>query len=289
MKILVTGSTGQLGYEMVRMLRADGSDVTGIASKALNYCQPHNVRDWVYAFKADWVINCAAYTQVDMAEQESDKAFIINRDATQALAEGIENYGGRLLHISTDFIFDGKQSHPYSEEDTPNPLGVYGQSKLEGEKAALEVLPDATIVRTAWVYGETGNNFVKTMLKFAAERNEIQVIDDQLGTPSWAWDIAKAICALVNSNASGIYNFTNEGVASWYDLAHEVVAIARQLDYPVKTSYVRPIPACDYNALATRPEYSVLSKRKIRSALNYQIPHWRESLREMLTQFKKTK
>lgn len=288
MKILVTGSTGQLGSEMVRMLRADGVDVTGIGSKALDFCQPRQVRDWISAFKADWVINCAAYTHVDMAEQESDKAFLINRDATRALSEGIESYAGRLLHISTDFIFDGEQSHPYSEEDAPNPLGVYGQSKLAGEQAVLEVLPEATVVRTAWVYGEAGNNFVKTMLKFAAERNEIRVIDDQTGSPSWTWDIAKAVCSLVNSRASGIYNFTNEGVASWYDLANEVVGVARQLGYPVKTSYVRPIPACDYKTLATRPVYSVLSKRKIRTVLSHQIPHWRDSLHEMLTRLQKT-
>ncbi len=289
MKILVTGSTGQLGSELARMLSVDGIDVVGIDSKALDFCQPPKVREWVSALKADWVVNCAAYTHVDMAEQEGAKAFLINRDATRALAEGVASYAGRLLHVSTDFIFDGEQSHPYSEDDAPNPLGVYGQSKLEGEIAVLDVLPEATIVRTAWVYGEVGNNFVKTMLKFAAERTEIKVIDDQLGSPTWTRDAAKAICALVNSDASGVYNFTNEGVASWYDLASDVVSVARRLGYPVKTSYVRPIPACEYRALATRPAYSVLSKRKIRSTLNYQIPHWRDSLRDMLTRLQKSK
>jgi dTDP-4-dehydrorhamnose reductase len=289
MKILVTGSTGQLGSELAHMLSVDGNDVVGIDSKALDFCQPPKVKEWISAFKADWVVNCAAYTHVDMAEQEGDKAFLINRDATRALAEGVASYAGRLLHVSTDFIFDGQQSRPYSEDDSPNPLGVYGQSKLEGETAILEVLPQATIVRTAWVYGETGNNFVKTMLKFAAERTEITVIDDQIGSPTWTWDAAKAICALLNSDATGVYNFTNEGVASWYDLASDVVSVARQLGYPVKTDYVRPIPACEYRALAARPAYSVLSKRKIRSTLNYQIPYWRDSLREMLTRLQKSK
>ena len=289
MKILVTGSTGQLGCELVRMLKANGMDVTGIGRKTLDFRQPEQVMEWVSRFKADWVINCAAYTRVDMAEQEPDKAFLINRDATRALAEGVRSYQGRLVHISSDFIFDGQQSHPYSEEDAPNPLGVYGQSKLEGEQAVQDLLPEALILRTAWVYGAQGNNFVKTMLKFATERNEIQVIDDQLGTPTWTNDLANTIGAMINSEASGIYNFTNEGVASWYDLANEVVLVAKQLGYPVQTSYVRPIPACDYKALATRPAYSVLSKRKIRPALNYHIPHWRESLREMLTQLRKTK
>jgi len=289
MKILVTGSTGQLGCEVVRMFNMDGMDVTGIGRKTLDFCQPEQVMEWVSRFKADWVINCAAYTRVDMAEQEPDKAFLINRDATRAVAEGVRSYRGRLLHISSDFIFDGQQSHPYSEEDAPNPLGVYGQSKLEGEEAVLEVLPEALILRTAWVYGAQGNNFVKTILKFASERNEIQVIDDQLGSPTWSNDLANTIGTMINSEASGIYNFTNEGVASWYDLANEVVIVARQLGYPVKTGYVRPMPACDYKALATRPAYSVLSKRKIRNVLNFHIPHWRESLREMLTQLRKTK
>jgi len=289
MKILVTGSTGQLGCEVVRMFNMDGMEVTGIGRKTLDFCQPEQVMEWVSRFKADWVINCAAYTRVDMAEQEPDKAFLINRDATRAVAEGVRSYQGRLLHISSDFIFDGQQSHPYSEEDAPNPLGVYGQSKLEGEEAVLEVLPEALILRTAWVYGAQGNNFVKTILKFASERNEIQVIDDQLGSPTWSNDLANTIGTMINSEASGIYNFTNEGVASWYDLANEVVIVASQLGYPVKTAYVRPMPACDYKALATRPAYSVLSKRKIRNVLNFHIPHWRESLREMLTQLRKTK
>ncbi len=289
MKILVTGSTGQLGSEMIRVLKADGMDVTGVGSKDLDFCRPEKVTEWVSGFEADWVVNCAAYTRVDMAEQEPDKAFLINHDATRALAEGVKSYQGRLLHLSTDFIFDGRQSHPYSEEDTPNALGVYGASKLAGEAAVLDVLPEAVVLRTAWVYGVHGNNFVKTMLNFAAERDEIRIIDDQLGSPTWTGDIAEAITLLIYSEATGIYNFTNEGVASWYDLASEVVTVARQLGYPVQTKYVRPIPACDYKTLAIRPAYSVLSKRKIRATLNYHIPHWRESLREMLTQLRKTK
>jgi len=289
MKILVTGSTGQLGHEVVRVLKADGMDVTEVGSRELDFCHPEGVKKWVSGFKADWVVNCAAYTKVDMAEQEPDKAFLINHDATAALAEGVKSYAGQLLHISTDFIFDGRQSHPYLEGDVPAPMNIYGESKLAGEQAVLDLLPEAIILRTAWVYGGHGNNFVKTMLKFASERNEIQVIDDQLGSPTWTWDIAEVICTLINSNASGIYNFTNEGVASWYDLASEVIAVAKQLGYQVKTSHVRPIPACDYKTLAARPAYSVLSKRKIRAALNYNIPHWRESLREMLTQLRRTR
>lgn len=286
MKILVTGSTGQLGYEVFNMLRAGDVDVTGIDSKALDYCQPHQVRDWVAAFKPDWVINCAAYTNVDLAEQEREKAFTINRDAVQALAEAVRHCNGRLLHISTDYVFDGRQSQPYSEEDKPNPLGVYGQSKLAGDEVVLDVLPKAAIVRTGWLFGVHGNNFVKTILNLAAEKDEIRVIDDQLGSPTWTKDMAGVICYLVNADASGVYNFTDEGVASWYDLAYAVVTIAERIGYPVKASHVRPIPASEYTALAERPRYSVLSKRKIRGVIDYDIPHWRESLSRMMTQLR---
>lgn len=289
MKILVTGNTGQVGSEIVRMLRDGGVDVTGIDSRALDYCQPHQVREWVSAFKADWVINCAAYTNVDLAEQEHDKAFTINRDAVQALAEGVCSSNGRLLHISTDYVFDGGQSHPYTEEDTPNPLGVYGQSKLAGEEAMLEIMPDATIIRTACVYSDHGNNFVKTILNIAAEKEEIRVIDDQLSSPTWSKDIARAICYLLDSDVSGVFNFTNEGVASWYDFAYEVVTVAGRLGYPVRAVRIRPIPAHDYTALAKRPQYSVLCKRKIRSTVDYEIPHWRESLGVMLTHLRSSK
>ncbi len=289
MKILVTGSGGQLGSELIQMLRSNGVDATGVGSKELDYCNPTQVKEWVYAFKADWVINCAAYTNVDLAEQEREKAFTVNRDAVRALAEGVQRCSGKLLHISTDYIFDGRQSHPYSEEDKPNPLGVYGGSKLAGEESVLSVLPESTIVRTGWVYGAYGNNFVKTILNLAAERDEIRVIDDQIGSPTWTKDIARVICYLINSDATGIYNFTNEGVASWYDLAYEVVTVAGRLGFPVKASHVKPIPACEYTTLAQRPPYSVLSKRKIRGVIDYDIPHWRESLGNMMTQLRDSK
>ncbi len=289
MKILVTGNTGQLGSEMVSMLMADGANVTGIDSKALDFCQPTQVKDWISAFKPDWVINCAAYTNVDLAEQEQEKSFTINCDAARSLAEGVRSCNGRLVHISTDYIFDGRQSHPYSEEDKPNPLGSYGRSKLAGEEAVLDVLPDATIVRTGWVYGVHGNNFVKTILNLAAESDEIRVVDDQLGSPTWTNDIAKVICYLVNDDVSGVYNFTNEGVASWYDLAYEVVTIAARIGYPIKAGHVRPIPASDYTTLAERPHYSVLDKRKIRTVIDYAIPHWRESLANMMMQLRKVR
>ena len=164
MKILVTGSGGQLGKEILLSLQTGIHQVVGIGRKELDFSEPEKVAEGIESHKADWVFNCAAYTQVDKAEEETELAYLVNRDSAKAVAEGVRSYGGQLLHVSTDFIFDGKQSHPYSEDDVAKPLGVYGQTKWEGECAVREILPEATILRTAWVYGNHGNNFVKTIL-----------------------------------------------------------------------------------------------------------------------------
>ena len=171
MKLLVTGANGQLGKELQLMLQASGEEVVGITRHDIDFSEPDTVARKISEHKADWVINCAAYTQVDKAEEDKQLAFLVNRDSAKATAEGVKSYGGKLLHVSTDFIFDGRQSHPYSEEDIANPLGAYGQSKWEGEEAVRAVLPDTIILRTAWVYGIHGNNFVKTMLRLMSERD----------------------------------------------------------------------------------------------------------------------
>jgi len=282
MKVLVTGAAGQLGRETVPALQAAGEDVIGIDRQELDFSKPDQVAEGICAYQADWVINCAAYTNVDKAEQEQELAFRVNRDSAKAVAEGVASYGGRLLHVSTDFIFGGEQSHPYAEDDPAHPLGVYGQSKWEGEQGVQAVMPDAVILRTAWVYGSHGHNFVKTMLRLAAERDELRVVDDQIGTPAWTADITRALCSLIEADASGVFNFTNEGVASWYDFASEIIVNARELDLPVKVKKISPIPSVDFPLPATRPAYSVLSKVKIRQALDYPIPHWRESLTAMM-------
>jgi dTDP-4-dehydrorhamnose reductase len=283
MKYLVTGATGQLGRETLLALQAADKEVTGIGRRDIDFSRPDRVAEGIAAQRADWVINCAAYTQVDKAEEDRQQAFLVNRDSARAVAEGVAAYGGRLLHISTDFIFDGEQSHPYVEDDPANPLGVYGQSKWEGEQAVREVMPDALIVRTAWVYGVHGHNFVKTMLRLAAERDELRVVDDQIGTPAWTADITRALLSLVEANASGLFHFTNEGVASWYDFASEILANAGALGFPLRAKQIVPIPTTDFPLPARRPSYSVLSKVKIRQILDYPIPHWRHSLRAMMT------
>jgi dTDP-4-dehydrorhamnose reductase len=282
MRILVTGAAGQLGRELVQVLGAQGLEVTGIDRRSVDFAKPECVAGGIAAHRADWVINCAAYTQVDRAETEQALAFAVNRDSARAVAEGVARGGGRLVHISTDFVFAGEQSHPYKEDDAGGPLGVYGRSKWEGEQAVREVMPDAVVLRTAWVYGVHGQNFVKTILRLAGEHDELAVVDDQIGTPSWSADIARAIVSLTDVGASGIFHFTNEGVASWYDFAQEIVAQARELGVPVRARRVRPIPTTAYPTLARRPAYAVLSKEKIRAVVDYDIPHWKESLHAML-------
>ena len=284
MKILVTGAAGQLGRELVLMLQAAGEEVVGIDKQELDLSCTDEVAEGIANYGVDWVINCTAYTRVDKAEEDRELAFLINRDSAGAVAIGVKRCRGRLVHISTDFIFDGKQSRPYKEDDVANPLGVYGQSKLEGEQLVHKVMPEAIILRTAWVYGIHGHNFVKTMLRLAAEREELNVVDDQIGTPSWTADIASAIQTLINRNAAGTYHFTNEGVASWYDFADSIVHIARDLDFPIKAKIVKPIPSSEFPTPATRPPYSVLNKQKIRNLLDRDIPHWQQSLEQMLRQ-----
>lgn len=282
MKVLVTGGDGQLGTELCGRLRTAGHDTIAFTHREADFTQPGTVHAAITAQRADWVINCAAHTAVDKAESEADLAYAINRDGAGALAEAVAGYGGRLIHLSTDFVFDGAQSHPYHEDDAPNPLGIYGASKWAGEQAVRAALPDAVVVRTAWVHGAHGHNFVRTMLRLAAERDELAVVDDQIGTPSWTGDIADALIALMAADARGVYHFTNEGVASWYDFAVAILDEARALGFPVKAQRVRPIPTDDYLTAARRPAYSVLDKQKIRALLGRPIPHWRASLITML-------
>lgn len=284
MKILVTGAGGQLGRETVLALGNKNVQVQSITRKDLDFSRPDRVADFISRQKADWVINCAAYTQVDKAEVEAELAFCINRDCVGALAKGVKNSGGRLLHLSTDFVFSGESSRPYEEADIANPLGIYGRSKWEGEQVLRDILPDSIIVRTAWVYGIYGQNFLKSILRLASERQELRVVDDQLGTPTWTADIVRAMWALITANAVGTCHFTNEGVASWYDFSDAIVANAKSYGMPITVRNIMPIPSEAYPTAAKRPHYSVLSNKKIRGELEYDIPHWRSSLDDMFSQ-----
>ena len=282
MRVLVTGATGQLGSEVAGGFRRAGHDVITPDRRELDLLHPDQVAALVRNLQADWVINCAAYTQVDKAESEAEIAFTVNRDSPECLAQAVADYGGCLLQVSTDFIFDGAQHRPYLEADQPNPLGVYGRSKLEGEQAVLQVLPEAVVLRTAWVYGVRGHNFVKTMLRLAMAGKPLRVVDDQIGTPSWAKDIASAIITLVDTEARGTFHFTNAGETSWHGFACATLEEAALAGFDIKTESVAPIPTSGYPTPATRPAYSVLSTEKIRPLLETPIANWRESLKNML-------
>ena len=285
MKLLVTGVTGQLGRDLVATLKGQDHEVIAADEERMNFLQPQQAAAMVRAEQPDWVINCAAYTQVDKAESEPEAAFIINRDAPAQLARAVADYGGRFLQVSTDFVFDGSQSRPYTEEDAPNPLGVYGQSKLEGERAVLDALPDAVILRTAWVYGVHGHNFVKTMLRLAGEGKPLRVVSDQVGTPTWTRDIVMAITALLEQQAAGTFHFTAAGETSWQGFANAIFEEAVAAGIELKTTRAEPIPTSEYPTAATRPAYSVLDTDKIGPYLPVPIPGWRDSLKKMLQEY----
>lgn len=282
MRILVTGASGQLGHEIVRKCLQHGHEVVSPDPQELDFMFPDQVASRVREIQAHWVVNCAAYTQVDRAESEPEQAYTANRDSAGHLAAAVAAYGGRLLHLSTDFVFDGRQSTPYCEDDTPNPLSVYGRSKREGEQAVLAALPEAIVLRTAWVYGVQGHNFVKTMLKAAAQGKPLRVVYDQTGSPTWAADIATAVTALVENDAQGMFHFTSAGSTTWHGFATAILFEAAQLGFDVQTETVEPIPSSAYPTAAARPAYSVLDTRKIEPYLSAPIPQWRASLIHML-------
>lgn len=282
MKILVTGADGQLGTDLCRMLAAHTHEVIAPGLDELDFLRPDTITGQVHRHQPDWVINCAAYTQVDLAEQESGPAFAINRDAPATLARATRAAGSRLLHISTDYIFSGEQTAPYRESAAGKPLGVYGQSKWEGECAVREIDPDVLLLRTAWVYGAHGANFVKTVLRLASERRELKIVADQTGSPSWTQDIARALLTLLHRDARGIYHYTNAGETTWYEFACAIVDTARAAGYELMVEQILPISTSEYPTAAARPAYSVLDTSKIQPLLDRPIPGWRDSLRAML-------
>jgi dTDP-4-dehydrorhamnose reductase len=282
MRVLVTGARGQLGHDMVRVLRQAGTEPITPGRQELDFMRPDSITRSIAAHRPDWVVNCAAYTQVDRAESEAAVAFAVNGDAAGVLAAAAAQAGARLLHVSTDFVFNGRQTRPYTEADEPDPLGAYGRSKLAGEQAVAAAMPDAVILRTAWVYGVHGHNFVKSILRAARAGKALRVVADQLGTPTWSADIAGVILRLIGSSASGIYHYTNAGSTTWHGFAQAIVEEAVAQGFDVKTTAVEPITTADWPTPARRPAYSVLDTGKLASCLSLAIPHWRDSLKKML-------
>jgi dTDP-4-dehydrorhamnose reductase len=290
-KILLIGITGQVGQELQQTLPAIG-EVIGVGRQSLDLSQPEQIQQTIAEIQPDIVVNAAAYTAVDKAESEFDLAMAINANAPKAIAIAAQDIGAKVLHISTDYVFNGQNHTPYLESDPTEPLGVYGKSKLLGEIAVQEHCDHHLILRTAWVYGSRGHgNFVKTMLRLGQDREELKVVADQIGSPSWSYDIALAITQLLDKSAAdesinGTYHFTNSGVASWYDLAVATFDEAKQLGFPLKIEQVLPITTSEFPTPTQRPAYSVLSKAKISEALGIHPPYWRDSLTKMLTEWK---
>ncbi|NET34046.1 MAG: dTDP-4-dehydrorhamnose reductase [Cyanothece sp. SIO1E1] len=287
-RILLTGISGQLGRELQPSLTALG-EVIGFDRATLDLAQPDQMYQIVSEIKPDLIVNAAAYTAVDKAETESELANLINGKGPTVLAEAAQRLGAALIHISTDYVFDGCKNTPYTEEDTPNPINAYGRSKLLGEIGVRHACEHHIILRTAWVYGVYGQgNFVKTMLRVGAEREQLRVVVDQVGAPSWTGDIAQVIIQLGQKLIShqdisgGTYHFTNSGAISWYDFAVAIFEEAQQLGIPLKIQHVVPITTLEYPTPAARPAYSVLAHQKLSGVLGTYPPHWRLGLRKML-------
>lgn len=278
MKILVTGSKGQLGSDMQDIssqypeLIFDFTDI-----EELDLTDANAVDDYFAKSRFDFCINCAAYTAVDNAEDEALLALKINNEAVGILANACKTYHTKLIHISTDYVFNGTNFKPYNEDDQTSPQSSYGYSKLKGEETINLVNPGSMIIRTSWLYSSYGHNFVKTMIRLANERNEISVVADQVGTPTYAYDLADAILQIITrfdkSQIKGIYHFSNEGAISWYDFAVSIMQLINS-DCEIKA-----IESKDFPAKAKRPFYSVLSKTKIKSDFNIKIPYWHDSLK----------
>ena len=283
--ILITGANGQLGSELKTVAKnyygyhfiftdIDDLDITDGSLTA----------DFIKRTQPDWIVNCAAYNLVDKAENETGKALLLNGTAVKNIAESVRGTECRFIHISSDYVFDGRSNVPYNENNVPNPLGAYGRSKLEGEKAAL-LHNGSMIIRTSWLYSSHGTNFVKTILGKAKENGSLRVVFDQTGTPTWAADLAESIMFIISGvirnqiafNA-GTYHYSNEGVCSWYDFALAVVEEAGL------ECNVLPVLSKDFKTTAQRPFYSVLDKSKIKETYNLSIPHWRSSLKKCIKQ-----
>ena len=284
MKIMVTGAYGQLGNALKREL-ADDSTIEAIYTDAdtLDLTDSMALSRFFEDNPVDMVINCAAYTAVDRAESDDLKAAAINTGAVGNLGQAAAKHGMKVIHISTDYVFSGENFRPYEENDEPYPQSIYGRTKLEGEGLLTSFSNNAMIIRTAWLYSEFGNNFVKTMLRLADERDEINVVCDQIGTPTYAGDLARAIHQVICHERwqPGIYHFTNEGVASWYDFTKAIFEITG------KTTKVNPIRTTQYPTPAKRPSYSVLSKDKIKLNYGIEIPYWRDSLHRCIKELQK--
>ena len=282
MKVLVTGSGGQLGRELNKELEGRMPGCTDYVTHGqLDIADADAVRECLSSGLYTHIINCAAYTAVDRAEEEKLECTAVNADGVSNLARQASEFDCKLIHISTDYVFGGNSCRPYTEGDKPSPTTVYGSTKRKGETALLGLLPESIIIRTGWLYSSYGHNFLKTILRLADEREELRVVCDQVGTPTYARDLAGAIVDILSHPqwTPGIFNYANEGVASWYDFAVVALVLAGKAD---RARSVVPILTEDYPTAASRPQYSVLDKTKIKAVYNLTIPHWQDALARCL-------
>ena len=278
MKVLVTGVKGQLGYDVVNELTKCGIEAVGVDIQEMDITDAASVEKVIGEAAPDAVVHCAAYTAVDAAEDNVEICRKVNADGTQNIANVCKKLDCKMVYISTDYVFDGTAHIPYTEDCDPCPDSVYGTTKLEGEYDVMNYCEKAVVIRTSWLYSTFGNNFVKTMIRLGKERDSLGVVFDQIGTPTYANDLAQAIYTIINKGiVRGIYHFSNEGVCSWYDFT---VAIHRLAG--ITSCKVKPLHTAEYPAKANRPAYSVLDKTKIKTTFGIEIPHWEESLKRCI-------
>lgn len=281
MKLLITGANGQLGRELRSLLDCEGRfDATYTDVEELDITCHEAVDSFVDSLRPDYIINCAAYTAVDRAEDDETTAALINATAVENLARAAAHLGVRIIHVSTDYVFDGSGNRPYREDDMPHPVSAYGRTKLAGESALQRLLPGQTVIlRTAWLYSSHGKNFVNTMLELGRTRDSLRVVYDQVGSPTLATDLARAIITVLTTSQwhPGIYHYTNEGVISWYDFTKAIHRLAG-----ITSCDVQPCLSHEFPARAHRPAYSVLDKAKFKDTFGVTIPYWEDSLRQFM-------
>ena len=276
MKVLVTGVKGQLGYDVVKDLKKRGHEPIGVDRGEMDLMKNDAIREFIMNTRPEAIIHCAAYTAVDKAEEEVEVCYQVNAEATKVIAECAKELDITLIYISTDYVFDGTKEGDYVETDLPNPINVYGASKLLGEQYVQQLLEKYYIVRISWVFGENGNNFIKTMRRLGLERDELNIIDDQVGSPTYTADLAPLLVDMMETNKYGIYHATNEGFCSWYEFANEIF---KQRGIEVKTN---PITTDQYPTAAKRPMNSRMSKDKLTEFGFALLPSWEEALNNYL-------
>lgn len=276
MKILVTGATGQLGHDVCRVLLQRGIRHFGASTADFDIASKESTQAFLVNYQPDAVIHCAAYTKVDLAEDEPERSMRVNADGTRNVAETCRELGAKLLYVSTDYVFPGTGETPWETDDATGPLNVYGKSKLAGEDAVRKLVEKHFIVRTSWVIGEHGNNFVKTMLRLAETHDRLRVVDDQIGSPTFTADLAPLLCNMIATDKYGVYHATNEGFCSWAELAEAVFRFAG------RNVTVHPVSTEEYGAKAIRPKNSRLSKRSLDAGGFARLPEWEASLARLL-------